>query len=346
MVSWTAHDKDTTESTCHPFSRRRKRMRNQYTTAIALLSATSLLGGVECRKWQDVVDHQIYLQPTLDRSRQQLKIEIDPFYVPEDPAPVAPTSKPVSAAWITKSPAPTRRPTARPTATPSVTPTGPTSSPTLRSENVDGNGGCDEGTVLYRVNMYDSWGDGWSDETMLVITGVKDQDTTVVSGSTVTKTHISQQGNTTVSITQTVELTSDHPFGTAAADEDYVYVNPLGQIFGGNLHQGSQGHSWVCLVPRRCYEVVVGGGDFLDEVSWSIDSVFGTVVGPVVEGTAPYECSFSIPDEDGVSFCEASCSSTLNPAYTQSPAVSDHLTSTQGQEEVHFQFSTTNNAGR
>ena len=317
---------------------RKQKMINQCTRVIALLSATSLLGGVEGRKWQDVVDHKIYLQPNLDSSRHQLKIEMDPFFVPADPLDVEPTRKPVSKVWVTKSPPPTSSPTAKPTGAPTETPTGPTSSPTLRSENIDGNGGCPLGTSLYRVNMYDSWGDGWSDATMLVITGFEDQDTRTVSGSTVTKTHISQQGNMTVSITQTVELTSDHPFGTAPADEDYTYVSPLGKLLEGTLYQGSQGHTWVCLVPRRCYDVVVSGGDYLEEVSWSIESVFGTASGPLVEGGAPHDCSFSIPDEDGLSFCEATCSSTLNPENTVSPAMADYLTSNEEKGGVRFEF--------
>jgi hypothetical protein len=314
-------------------------MRNQGRIVIALVSAASTFGGADARTWQDVVDHEIYLQPQLDTSRQQLKIEIDPFFVPEDIADVQSTEESVSANWITTSPAPTRSPTAKPTSAPTASPTGPTASPTLRSENVEGNGGCPEGSVLYRVNMYDSWGDGWSDLTTVVITGIEDQDTTEVIGSTVTKTHITREGNTTVSITQTVELTSDHPFGTAAADESYKYVMPLGQVLEGTLHQGSKGGAWVCLVPRRCYEVIVGGGEYLDEVSWSIESVFDEDVGPLVEGGAPHECSFSIPDEDGTSFCEAKCSSTLNPERTQSPAT-DYLKQSGGGEDVRFEFST------
>jgi hypothetical protein len=281
------------------------------------------------RKWQDVVDKSIYLQPNLDVNRHQLKIELDPFFRPEDPAEIAPSPQPVTSRWVTTSPAPTDTPSAIPSDAPSLAPTGPTSQPTLRVQNVDGNGGCNEGTVLYRVNMYDSWGDGWDSATKVTITGIEDQDTTNISGSTVTKTHTSQHGDTTVSISTTVELTSDHPFGTAAADESYAYVNPLGKLFEGTLHRGSNGNAYVCLVPRRCYEVLVHGGDYLDEVSWDIEPVVlgspAEIPQPVVQGGAPSDCSFSIPDENGELFCQASCSSTLHPAHTQVPDVVNHL---------------------
>jgi hypothetical protein len=287
---------------------------------------------VAARKWQDVVDRSIYLQPNLDVNRHQLKIELDPFFRPEEPSEVAPSHSPVTIAWVTtpRSPAPTDAPSAIPSDAPSLAPTGPTSAPTLRAQNVDGNGGCNEGTVLYRVNMYDSWGDGWDLATKVIITGIEDQETTNITGSTVTKTHTSQQGDTTVSISTTVDLTSDHPFGTAPADDGYTYVNPLGQIFEGTLDRGSNGIAYVCLVQRRCYEVIVYGGDYLDEVSWDIEPiVLGSteeIPQPVVAGGAPSDCSFSIPDENGAYFCEASCSSTLHPEHTQVPDVVNHLT--------------------
>lgn len=304
-----------------------------------------LFGATEARTWTDVVDRSIYLQPNLDTSRLLLKMEIDPLLRLDDAGNLEPSPEPATGTWITKSPAPTYVPTAIPSDMPSLAPTGPTSSPTIRSENIEGNGGCPDGTVLYRVNMYDSWGDGWSGVTQLVITGVEDQDTTAVIGSTVTKTHTTQQGDTTVSITQTVELTSDHPFGTAPSKENYKYVHPLGRIFEGNLHAGSRGNAWVCLMPRRCYEVVVSGGDYLEEVSWSIEGVFGERDVPLVQGGAPSDCSFSIPDENGVSFCEATCSSTLNPAHTQSPAITDHLTPIEGNDGDVFELSPGSSGG-
>lgn len=284
----------------------------------------------EARKWQDVVDPSVYLQPNLDVNRHQLKIELDPFFRPEQVPDIAPSPQPISSVWVTRSPSPTDSPSAIPSDAPSLAPTAPTSAPTTREENVEGNGGCKEGTVLYRVNMYDSWGDGWDSATKVTITGIEDQDTTQSAGSTVTKTHTSQQGDTTVTISTTVELTSDHPFGTAPADDGYTYVNPLGEIFAGTLHRGSQGSAYACLVQRRCYEVITRGGDYLDEVSWDIEPVIlgspDEIAQPVVKGGAPSDCFFSIPDENGEYFCEATCSSTLSPQHTAVPDVVSHLT--------------------
>ena len=283
----------------------------------------------EARKWQDVVDRSIYTMPNLDMDRHQLKVELNPFYVPGEQEDEGPTPAPVLEAWVTISPAPTDSPSAIPSDAPSLAPTGPTSSPTMRIENVDGNGGCTNETILYRVNMYDSWGDGWHPSTKVTITGIEDQDTRVISGNTVTKTHTTQHGDTTVTITSTVELTSDHPFGTAPVDEPYNYVNPLGKIFEGNLHRGSAGYAYVCLMPSRCYEVLAHGGDYLEEVSWSIEPVhLGSpdgVAQSVVQGGAPSDCSFSIPDANGESFCQASCSSTLHPEHTQVPDVVEQM---------------------
>ena len=288
---------------------------------------------VEARKWQDVVDKSIYLQPNLDVNRFQLKIELDPFFHPDEqqPAEAAPSPPPIT--WIAKTPSPTHSPSTIPSDAPSLAPTAPTSAPTQRGENVDGNGGCSEGTVLHRVNMYDSWGDGWDSATKVTIIGIQDQDTTQVTGSTVTKTHTSQQGSTTVTISTTVELTSDHPFGTSPADDGYTYVNPLGQIFEGTLNRGSRGYAYVCLVARRCYRVLAAGGDYLDEVSWDIEPIIlgsqGEIAEPLVKAGAPSNCTFSIPDQNGEIFCEASCSinssnSTLNSTHASN--VIDYLT--------------------
>jgi len=287
------------------------------------------LCAVEARRWQDLVDRSIYVQNYLDQARYQLEIERDPFVRPSAIPDATPTSQPVSSTWMTRSPAPTLAPSAIPSDSPSLSPTAPTSSPTLRSENVDGNGGCHNGTVLYRVNMYDTWGDGWSSNTKLTITGIKDQDTTQVSGNTVTKTHTSTQGGTTVSISTTVDLASDHPFGNVSTGTGHTYVNPLGQIFQGSLHSGSHGYAYVCLVARRCYDVVVHGGDYLNEVSWDIEPItLGSSAGnatPVIEGGAPLDCYFSIPDQNGEYFCQANCTTILHSQHTQAPALVNHL---------------------
>eukprot|EP00934_Nitzschia_sp_Nitz4_P009356 Nitzschia sp. Nitz4//scaffold264_size26629//4378//5379//NITZ4_008231-RA/size26629-processed-gene-0.50-mRNA-1//1//CDS//3329544788//9346//frame0 len=278
----------------------------------------------EARTWTSVIDRSIYLQPQLDTSRYQLKTELDPFYKADEEIEFSPTASPY---W---SPAPTSMPSASPTNVPSSSPTAPTAAPTTRVDYVEGNGGCAEGTVLYRVNMLDSWGDGWSDTT-LVIRGFEDEDSTEVSGSTVTTTHTSSDGSSTVTISSVIEFTDAHPFGTSTSvsSSSSSSLTPLGVVFEGTLNEGTEGEGYVCLKPSRCYDVYAYGGSYIDEVGWEIETVTlgdinatGTVI---VEGGAPSQCSFSIPDENGELFCQTSCSSTLSPEYTEAPAVLDSL---------------------
>jgi hypothetical protein len=300
-------------------------------SALVVLAAIS----AEARQWQDIISHEIYSQPNIDSDRYQLKIELDPFFYPdENPVEMAPSPQPHTHVLVTASP--TMVPSSIPSDFPSLAPsgqTGPTASPTTRAQNVDGNGGCHEGTVLVQVNMYDSWGDGW-DSTLLKITGIEDQDTTNISGNTVTKTQTTNTGDTTVSISNTIELTSAHPFGTGT--QEAAHLDPLGMVFDGGLLRGSHSAVEVCLMPRRCYEVVVQGGENLDEVSWDIRSVIlgsdEQAPDSLIQGGAPVDCTFSLPDENGESFCPSTCSSTMNPQLTQVPQIFDQLSLVEEEE--------------
>lgn len=295
-------------------------MINRFETLLFTLSCSSVAG----RTWRDVIDRNIYSQIHLDTERYQLKIELDPFFRVDDAIDMAPTPLPVSSTWVDAgTPSPTDSPSAFPSDMPSLSPTAPTSAPSTRDQNIDGNGGCVEGSVLYRVNMYDSWGDGWDTNTAVAIIGVQDQDSVEMNGNTLTRMHTTTAGDTTVSISRTVELASNRPFGTTArSDQGTPIVNPLGTIFEGTLDEGSSGSAFVCLRPRRCYDVVIYGGEYLDEVSWDIEPVIlgstDEVALPIVQGGAPSDCSFSIPDDDGEVFCPSTCSSTVDPKYTES----------------------------
>lgn len=275
------------------------------------------------RTWRDVIDRNIYTQISLDAERYQLKIELDPFFRINESFDASPTSPPETGEWVDAgTSSPTDSPSAIPSDMPSMSPTAPTAAPSTRDQNIDGNGGCMEGTVLYRVNMYDSWGDGWDVNTAVAIIGVKDEESVEVNGNTITRMHTSKAGDTTVSISRTVELSSNRPFGTAARTaEGKKVLNPLGTIFEGTLDEGSSGSAFVCLLPKRCYEVVIYGGQYLDEVSWDIEPVVlgspDEVAIPIVQGGAPSDCSFSIPDENGEVFCPATCSSTVDQKYIE-----------------------------
>lgn len=285
---------------------------------IALL--ITLISFTEGRTYHSVLDHDIYQQSNIDLDRYQLKIELDPFFYPDDPQEIEPTPSPLSKAFITMNP--TMFPSSIPSDVPSLAPTGPTPMPTRRIMNVEGNGGCNEGTFLYQVNMYDSWGDGWAG-TILMITGIEDETPQDISINSLTETETLTGENVTVTISNTVELEPGHAFDP---DPDQVTpIDPLGKVFRGGLRRGSHAATGVCLLPRRCYEVVTTGGDFLDEISWDIRPV---VLGsneqdssPILEGGAPAECTFSLPDENGFHFCPSACTTTTNPE--QAPKVID-----------------------
>ena len=285
--------------------------------SLLLLSASIAEG----RTYHEIIDQEIYQRSNVDHNRFRMKIELEPYFRPEGATevPMEPTPVP-NVGWITLSP--TSEPSAIPSDFPSLAPTGPTSAPTSREENIQENGGCINGTTLYQVNLYDAWGDGWAGTT-LKITGIEDQDPSTIPGNYVTQTHTTDTGEMTVTLSKTVELDSGHIFNP----EEVTPVEPLGTVFEGGLQRGSHAAADVCLMPRRCYQVDVSGGDFLDEVSWDIRPVqLGSMEQdevPILAGDAPSLCTFSVPDENGINFCHATCNGTLAPEHTDVPKVYD-----------------------
>jgi hypothetical protein len=199
--------------------------------------------------------------------------------------------------------------------------------------------------------MYDSWGDGW-DNTMLVISGIEDQDPNVVLPSSyMTRTITNRNGGMTTAITRTVDLDSQNALNPDETKE----VDPLGVIFEGGLREGSHSVAQICLLPRRCYQVTVSGGEFLNEVSWDIRPAnleTDEMTEPVLGGGAPSGCTFSLPDDYGHHFCANSCSNTLPPsAKTQPPklvgnlqqnyAVGSNAISEATGEQISTNFGTT-----
>ena len=317
------------------------------------------------RSWKTIIDSNIYKRSNIDLARIKLRVEADPFHFDGDDhsSPPVSTSPPIETTqapspgpaatnhdeWITISPtrAPTLMPTRDPANTvvpsdwPSLAPSynGPTMQPTKRESNVDGNGGCNPGSSLYRVNMHDTWGDGW-DGTVLKIVGVQDQDEADRPlQSTITTTHTEANGGAVVTVSETIEL---HPedLGQQHSQEAAVTVDALGLVFEGGLRSGSYAYTDVCLRPGRCYDLTVQGGGFLEEVSWDVRPVvLGAVAQhaePIVQGGAPSDCSFSIPYPTGEQFCATTCSSTIDPDHNQSPQIFDNplIDSVGGGENV------------
>jgi hypothetical protein len=285
--------------------------------SVALLAITASLG--EGRQWQSVIDHAIYSRSNIDKERFSLTIEMDPLFFGDELPLEAPTPAPQAKlqAWVTLTP--TETPSSIPSDFPSLAPTGPTGEPSTREQNIDGNGGCNEGTMLYQVNMYDSWGDGW-DATMLKIVGIEDEVPDDMHANIITRSHTANTGNATVTVTNTIEFNTEHMFSQGESTP----VDPLGLVFQAGLRRGSHAAADVCLMPRRCYEVAVGGGDRLEEVSWDIRPVnLGSDEQnsiALLEGGAPADCQFSVPDQNGNTFCPSTCDRTK----TEPPMASEN----------------------
>ena len=321
-------------------------MKSFFPTRIAP-SIALLLISADGRKWQSVIDKNVYLTADIDLYRLQIPIEKDPFFFGDSllnaetkspspsPAPIhqklvtfsptlSPTRFPSTSPSMIPSDAPSLLPSLSPSLYPTLSPTGPTASPTLREMNVNGNGGCHPGTYLYQVNMYDSYGNGWDGKTKLQIVGLEDMYGTSVSGNITTKTTTVSDGNMTIVITETIDL---HSHTTLSNQTNGTQDQPLGLIFSGNLQKGTHASAYVCLLPRRCYQVSIAGGGWLEEDSWDIRPVHlgldVQALPPLVDGGAPSYCKFSIADNTTGkvdSWCPIVCGNgTVAPSPTQPP---------------------------
>jgi hypothetical protein len=281
-----------------------------------ILQSSSSSSFVEARQWQSAIEHNIYRKYNIEKSRYSLKIEDDPFFFPEDvDSDDVPTIAPQGGKWVTLPP--TVAPSDVPSDMPSFAPS---------EWNIERNGGCRYGHELFEVHMYDSWGDGW-DSTLLVISGIEDQDPNMVLPSkSMTRTVVDQSGDTFVSIVRTINLDTQQ---SVFNFDGKVDIDPLGVFFQGTLTKGSHDYANICLLPRRCYQVTVAGGEFLNEVSWDIrpgNLTSDEPTEPILGGGAPSGCTFSLPDEYGHHFCANTCSNTLPPnAVTNPPKIIGNL---------------------
>jgi hypothetical protein len=287
-------------------------MKNQiYRGAGAQLTLLVLLMAgvrVNCRQWQTIVDHDIVRKSNTDTDRYSLKLEADPFFFPGDGgAANVPSEAPKADSWTTFGP----------TSATSWSGTYWTSTSSSSVEDSGGSGGeeessaeesfaCESGLKHYEVHMMDSWGDGWP-ETAITITGISDQNPSTAANPTTT-TNTNTQGDTTLSISETINFDS-----ISSAGE----TNPLGQIFQGSLQEGNHDSADICLLPNRCYQLVASGGEFSDEVSWEVRSADSMV--PILSGGASAECTFSLPDENGVHFCQNKCNEQVHEQEHEPP---------------------------
>mmetsp|Transcript_21649 Transcript_21649/g.51137 ORF Transcript_21649/g.51137 Transcript_21649/m.51137 type:complete len:411 (+) Transcript_21649:243-1475(+) len=301
----------------------------------------------EARVWQTIVDHNIVRRSTTETLRYSLVIEIDPFLFPgdEEADEIPEGEDPSKDVWVTL--APTIAPSMVPSDAPSLVPT---------VWDIDRNGGCRQGQQLFEVHMYDSWGDGWDENTYVTISGLSDQDPNIEipSSASMQRSITNEDKFSKVKIFRTIDLQDQkNVFEPTSATE----INPLGTpIFMGNLKRGSHEVGQVCLVPKRCYQVTVRGGDFLNEVSWDIRKVdlearYGEdptleeeLASPAVGGGAPMNCTMSLPDEYGHHFCANECSpiegETVGDIKVKESAILEHLQPADGVSSSNEHTST------
>ena len=257
---------------------------------IPVLTLSLILRSCDARSWVQLIDPATLASGAFDPYKVEHSIEKDPFVFTE--AYTFPTQAPSLERYEVQD---TESP---PTSSPSVA----TAAPTTRDENVLGNGGCAFGKYLYKVRMHDSWGDGW-DKTTLTILQFPSED----PGS---EQHpiVFHQDNNTVTMSQRVEMNPHDPISL----DSKVSTS----LLESRLAAGYDGYSYVCLEPRTCYEVLVGGGSWETEVKWDIRSAPVSFFEQdrrnkamtVAKGLAPAHCQFSIPEEESwEAHCPYSC---------------------------------------
>lgn len=206
---------------------------------------------------------------------------------------------------------PTIAPTSPPSTETPVEPTlAPSAAPTARWEHDTGNGGCPVGFILHEIRMHDVYGDGW-DNTFLQIYRTKVQ---------VVSSHTSNARN---------EENATFFYSSVEIDETTTTLGDM--IYNGTLTSGHNGYTYVCLETFQCYNVMVGGGQWLDEVKWEVRKVplgvseddrrFNNELS-LIKGIAPDHCAFSIPSGDGdFTACTPECGL--------------HLQNTEEGESIH-----------
>jgi hypothetical protein len=253
-------------------------------TTILLRSDHLLL--VQARTWVDVIDTSIYasaiVDPYRDTMSQYGQLEEEEWSLPT----ATPTSAPVSNIVG----ADTRSPSLAPTQF------------TCTNYN----------EVSSKIRMYDSWGDGWGDTTLII----------AKLSSSVDKPNATDRFYTYSSIVNLSAYREDHKV-----------------VFDGSLPDGYESFTDICLEANVCYSVEVNGTSqyWQNEIKWDIRSIpldNATAV-TLAKGTAPAKCQFSIPGSENTTLaCEYFCEYRENgdedlatPSPTISPSHSSYVPS-------------------
>jgi hypothetical protein len=238
---------------------------------------------VQGRTWVEVIDTSIYaaamVDPYRDTMSQYGQIEQEETWgMPTEFPTTAPTSAPqasiVDASSRSPSPAPTQFTCANPN------------------------------ELSSKIRMYDSWGDGWGDTTMVI----------AKSGAASSSGAEPNATNLFYTYSSVVNLSA--------------YRDNHKLVFEGSLLDGYDSYTDICLEANVCYSVEVNGTNqyWQDEIKWDIRSVpseNATAV-TLAKGKAPAKCQFSIPDSDNSTLacafvCEYQDDVNAEPGPTISP---------------------------
>lgn len=296
------------------------------------VSITFALKGCDARSWSDLVNPAVCESGSFDPYKIEYAIEEDPFSVSAPaPAPLPAEDVFIGTEDVDRddegSDTEANEDGTSASKTPSVAPAVSSESPTQRDENAVKNGGCESGEHLFRVRMHDRWGDGWDKSAIKILEIPSKNKETSFQDDTETPPIITEDDNTLI-MSSEVKVSQHH-----MRDYDQLPIWEERLIFKGSLEEGLSGYSYVCLRPQTCYEVVVGGGQWEDEIKWDIQSapILATdgdqeekEVVQVAKGWAPARCQFSVPKEASEELaCPLTCDDVKDKVTEVSVAPSD-----------------------
>ena len=103
-----------------------------------------------------------------------------------------------------------------------------------------------QGAVVYQLNMFDSWGDGWNGNTVTIsVDGtVALSDATILTGDNATAFFVAQEGSTITAEWITGSFTNEVSFNIADADGNVVYSGAFNDAIGYNIPAGTYPLNW------------------------------------------------------------------------------------------------------
>lgn len=241
---------------------------------IAALTSLVPLPEVYARRWEDVIVASIYAQSHVDLPRIQFAIE-------DNPQNVAP-----SAVLLSDS----QPPSDAPSSVPSFYNQDEHEEESVQDPPTQE---CPQGEAAFRLNMYDSWGDGWG-ETIISIREVGE-----IPGAAAIEVsqHTASQDFATTARSSSIQKRSSSVRNNLQHRglKDYVLI--------GGLKKGVFDSKLVCLSQGACYAVALQGGRWQEEARWEItpvDAEVGTSAASqnaIAKGRGMSNCTFYVAED-------------------------------------------------